>query len=212
MVRFRPEHDADIVAREALLDAALGPFRRLKTSERLREGRRPAPGLSFVASVDQRVVGTVRLWSITAGPARPALLLGPLAVDAGMRKAGIGAGLMNTAIGHALELGHRAILLVGAPAYYHRFGFTSAQTAALRLPGPSDPERLLARELVSGALAGASGLIGATGRLARREGGTRRSSIAHSAMQRSDIGTAGHQRAFLRMLFGCRRVSDPCPS
>jgi predicted N-acetyltransferase YhbS len=183
MVRFRPEHDADLVAREALLDAALGPFRRLKTSERLREGRLPAPGLSFVASVDQRIVGTVRLWLITAGPARPALLLGPLAVDAGMRKAGIGAGLVNTAIGHALELDHRAILLVGAPAYYHRFGFTSAQTGALRLPGPSDPERLLALELVSGALAGASGLIVATGRLARREGGTRRSSVAHNAMQ-----------------------------
>jgi predicted N-acetyltransferase YhbS len=183
MVRFRPEHDADIVAREALLDAALGPFRRLKTCERLREGRLPAPGLSFVASVDQRLVGTVRLWTITAGPARPALLLGPLAVDAGMRKAGIDAGLVNTAIGHALELGHRAILLVGAHAYYQRFGFTSAQTGALRLPGPSDPERLLALELVSGALAGASGLISATGRLARREGGTRRSSSAHRAMQ-----------------------------
>ena len=182
MVRFRPERDADIVAREALLDAALGPFRRLKTSERLREGRLPAPGLSFVASVDQRLVGTVRLWSITAGPTRPALLLGPLAVDAGMREAGIGAGLVNTAIAHALQLGHRAILLVGAPAYYHRFGFTSAQTGALWLPGPSDPERLLALELVSGALAGASGLIGATGRLARPESGTRRSSIAHGAM------------------------------
>jgi predicted N-acetyltransferase YhbS len=115
MVRFRREHDADIVARETLLDAALGPFRRLKTSERLREGRLPAPGLSFVASVDQRLVGTVRLWSITAGPARPALLLGPLAVDAAMRAAGIGAGLVNTAVAHALQLGHRAILLVGGP-------------------------------------------------------------------------------------------------
>jgi predicted N-acetyltransferase YhbS len=182
MVRFRREHDADIVARETLLDAALGPFRRLKTSERLRKGRLPAPGLSFVASVDQRLVGTVRLWSITAGPARPALLLGPLAVDAAMRAAGIGAGLVNTAVAHALQLGHRAILLVGAPAYYGRFGFTSARTGALWLPGPSDPERLLALELVDGALVGASGLIGATGRLARREGGTRRSSVAHRAM------------------------------
>jgi predicted N-acetyltransferase YhbS len=177
MVRFRQEQGADIAARDVLLDAALGPFRRLKTSERLREGRLPAAGLSFVASAERRLVGTVRLWSITAGPAHPALLLGPLAVDAGMREAGIGTALVNTAIARALRLGHRAILLVGAPAYYGRFGFTSAQTGALWLPGPSDPERLLALELVSGALAGASGLIGATGRLAPTEIGRRRSTM-----------------------------------
>jgi len=82
MVRIRQERGSDIVAREALLDAAFGPFRRLKTSERLRQGRLPAAGLSFVASAGQRLVGTVRLWSISAGSGRLALLLGPLAVDA----------------------------------------------------------------------------------------------------------------------------------
>ena len=49
--------------------------------ERLRAGRAPARGLSFVAVEDGRIVGTVRLWDVAAGPARPALLLGPLAVD-----------------------------------------------------------------------------------------------------------------------------------
>jgi predicted N-acetyltransferase YhbS len=182
MVRLRQEHGADVVARDALLDAALGPFRRLKTSERLREARLPAAGLSFVASADGRLVGSVRLWSTTAGPARPALLLGPLAVDAGLRNFGIGAALVNIAIERALRLGHRAILLVGSPAYYGRFGFTNARTGGLWLPGPSDPERLLALELVSGALEGASGLMGATERLAPSRTGTRRSSTPSGAM------------------------------
>ena len=56
-----------------------------RPSERLREGRLPADGLSFVAVEGGRLVGTVRLWHVTAGPGRPALLLGPLAVASGLR-------------------------------------------------------------------------------------------------------------------------------
>ena len=46
--------------------------------------RRPAAGeaLSLVAQDDGRLVGTVRLWNVSAGPAAaPPSLLGPLAVD-----------------------------------------------------------------------------------------------------------------------------------
>jgi predicted N-acetyltransferase YhbS len=77
------------------LQAARGPWRR--TCERLREGRLPAYGLSFVATTKTGVVGTVRLWQVSAGPARPALLLGPLAVDDAWRGLGIGAALMSRA-------------------------------------------------------------------------------------------------------------------
>ena len=60
---------------------------------------------------------------------------------------------------------HRAVLLVGDATYYWRFGFSGEKTAALWLPGPYERDRLLARELMPGALDGARGLIGATGRL-----------------------------------------------
>ena len=74
------ERSTDIPARERLLDAAFGPARVAKTSERLREGRFAAEGLSFVAGENGRLVGTARLWDIAAGLGRPALLLGPVAV------------------------------------------------------------------------------------------------------------------------------------
>ena len=55
----------DVAAREALLDRAMGPGRRRKSSEKLRRGRLPADGLAFVArDADGRVVGTVRLWDV----------------------------------------------------------------------------------------------------------------------------------------------------
>ena len=62
MITIRQEKPADVAAREALLDLAYGPVRFRKTSERLRAGRQPAGGLSFVAVDDGRIVGTVRLW------------------------------------------------------------------------------------------------------------------------------------------------------
>ena len=58
----------------------------------------------------------------------------------------------------------RAVLLVGDAPYYGRFGFSNEKTAALWLPGPYEPHRLLACELNPGALDGARGLISASGR------------------------------------------------
>src|SRR5262249_44532421 len=108
-------------------------------------------------------VGSVRLWHISAGPARPALLLGPLAVDDTWRGLGFGAALMRRATEAAQRLGHQAVLLVGDAPYYGRFGFSADKTASLWMPGPYQKDRLLGRELVAGALDGAGGLISATG-------------------------------------------------
>ena len=163
MTTIRHERSTDIAARERLLDTAFGPARFAKASERLREDRFAADGLSFVAIEDGRLVGTARLWNVSAGLGRPVLLLGPLAVAADARNRGIGAALVQRVLREARRLGHRVVLLVGDASYYGRFGFSAAKTGALRLPGPFEPERLLGIELKAGALDGARGLIRATG-------------------------------------------------
>jgi predicted N-acetyltransferase YhbS len=165
MITLRHERPSDVKAREALLDEAFGDTRSRKASQRLRDGRLPAEGLSFIAADGGRVIGTARLWNVACGSGQPALLLGPVAVAADCRNRGVGAGLVRRALRDARRLGHGAIILVGDAPYYSRFGFTGEKAAEISMPGPFERHRLLALELVPGALDGANGLLCATGRL-----------------------------------------------
>ena len=182
MFEIRHETPFDAPVRDALLDRCFGEARFAKTSERLREGRLPAEGLAFCATRDARLVATLRLWNVEAGPSRAALLLGPVAVEPQLQGVGIGARLIGHALAHAVGLGHVAVLLVGDQSYYGRFGFARHTVAGLDLPGPYDPERFLGLELAPDALAGSNGLVQATGAAApwrldadavRREGAAR---------------------------------------
>jgi predicted N-acetyltransferase YhbS len=164
---IRAERASDVAAREALLDASFGGNRRARTCQRLREGRAPAEGLAFTAVHRGRLVGTVRLWHVSAGGI-PALVLGPLAVDSACRNLGIGAALVTHALAAAKARGHGAVILLGDAPYYARFGFSTQKTGELALPGPFERERLLGLELRQGALHGAWGMIVPAGMTARR--------------------------------------------
>jgi predicted N-acetyltransferase YhbS len=159
---IRSERTSDVVAREALLDACFGENRHMRTCQRLRDGRAPAEGLALSAVCPGRLVGTLRLWHVSAGGVR-ALVLGPLAVDPSCRELGVGAALMNHALAAAKARGHGAVVLLGDAPYYARFGFSALKTGELSLPGPFERDRLLGLELREGALDGAWGMIAPTG-------------------------------------------------
>lgn len=170
------ETAGDVGPRDRLLDRAMAPNWRRKASEKIRRGRLPA--FAFVVRDEAgAVVGTVRLWDIgfggmTAGGGGPAgqgagaLMLGPLAVDPSLRSAGIGGALMRHAIAAAQRAGHAAIVLVGDPDYYGRFGFSAEKTGALAMPGPFETHRLLALALKPGGLDDAAGIVRPAGRKA----------------------------------------------
>jgi predicted N-acetyltransferase YhbS len=155
---IRGERASDVAAREALLDACFGADRHTRTCQRLRDGHTPAEGLALSAVARGKLVGTLRLWHVSVG-GKPALVLGPLAVDEASRKLGVGAALMERAVAVAGQRGHGAVILLGDAPYYARFGFSADKTGELRLPGPFDRDRLLGYELREGALDGASGMI-----------------------------------------------------
>jgi predicted N-acetyltransferase YhbS len=155
---IRDERSSDVVAREALLDVCFGANRDVRPCQRLRDGFEPAEGLAFSATAYGRLIGSVRLWHVSAGDAS-ALMLGPLAVDPSCRSLGVGKALMQRALAATKASGHPAVILLGDAPYYARFGFSALKTGELSLPGPFERDRLLGLELRHGALDGASGVI-----------------------------------------------------
>ncbi|WP_292033556.1 MULTISPECIES: GNAT family N-acetyltransferase [unclassified Brevundimonas] len=137
-VRIVRERAGDAVAIDALVLAAFGPGRFAKTAERLREAAALAAG--FCAFEDERLIGSVRLWSIKVGAAR-SVFLGPIAVDAASRRGGLGADLVQACIEEARAMKLDGVLLVGDPPYFSRFGFVDAPNADLA--GPVDRRRVM---------------------------------------------------------------------
>ena len=147
--RIAPEAAADRDEVDALVMAAFGPGRFAKTAERIRESARIAA--AFTARDNGRLVGSVRLWSITVD-GLDALFLGPIAVAGDARRGGLGADLVGACIGEAQHRSVAGVLLVGDPPYFSRFGFQPAP--AVRLPGPADPHRILWLPITSAAPSG----------------------------------------------------------
>lgn len=150
----RAEQVGDVETIERIVLEAFGPGRFAKTAERLREGAGIEVG--FVACLDGRALGSVRLWPIRVGET-PCLFLGPIAVQRSERSEGLGAALVQACIDHARTNGSAGILLVGDAPYFGRFGF--ARIGGVSMPGPVDPARLLwlpiAVETVAGSVSSA---------------------------------------------------------
>lgn len=165
---IEPQQPGDAAAIEILLDRAFGPDRLAKTSYRYRRRTSEIPGLSFVArETGGRLLGTLRFWPVLIGAdphtgshtgthiGTPALLLGPLAVA--RENDGIGGALIERGLAAARAKGHGIVLLVGEAEYYARFGFTPASSCGLFMPG--EPDRLMAREILPGAMDGVRGPV-----------------------------------------------------
>lgn len=163
MIVFVPLSTVDGAAVEALLDRAFGPDRHSRTAYKVRGPAAPLAALSLAAVADGRLIGTIQCWPVRLhgddGEARPLVMIGPVAVDPGFQRDGIGRQLMTRALDAARAEGlDDALMLIGDPEYYGRFfGFDATHTADWRLPGPVERHRLLAR---GDAVPAVAGLLG----------------------------------------------------
>lgn len=154
----------------ALSARAFGPGRFARTAYRVREGMEPVAELSLTGWHEGRLAGSIRFTAVSVGGEEGALLLGPLVVAPEFVGRGCGRRLVREGLERAAKLGYRVVLLVGNMPYYARFGFTPVPAGQVTFPGPVDPGRILAVELVAGALAGYRGMVrGAAQRPSRNQ-------------------------------------------
>jgi predicted N-acetyltransferase YhbS len=152
----RPEDGPQISALHA---RAFGPGRFARTAYRIREGSGPFSRYCRVCLLDKRIIAALRFTPIRIGGTDGALLLGPLAVDPEFANRGHGRGLVREGMDAARAEGLALVLLVGDEPYYARLGFVRVPPGQIALPGPVDPQRLLAAELRPGALSDYRGWV-----------------------------------------------------
>ncbi len=105
---------------------------------------------SLVAEADGAPVGHILFtWLETQGPLKAAALA-PMAVRPGHQKRGVGAALIAAGLEAARRAGAHAVIVLGHPEYYPRFGFSAA--LAERVDAPFSGEAFMALELLPGAL------------------------------------------------------------
>ncbi|MGM0586142.1 MAG: GNAT family N-acetyltransferase [Pseudomonadota bacterium] len=158
VMRERPEDGVEV---ELLFDTCFAPGRTALSSYRLREDVEPVRELCLVARDEyDAVAGAIRFWPVRVGKTgAPALLLGPVAVHPTRQGEGLAGILIGQALERAAELGWTRVALVGDEPYYGRFGFSRELGRRLQMPPPTNPARVLARELAPGAWEGVEGEI-----------------------------------------------------
>ena len=153
MITLQDETAEDWWEVEALFDLAFAPGREALSSYRLRDGVAPVAGLCRIArDLDGTLAAAIRHWPVRVG-GHPALLLGPIAVHPTRQGEGLGALLTEDAMERAT--GWDRVLLVGDAPYYGRFGFS--RLSGVRMPPPTNPDRVLGRALRPGAWEGVAG-------------------------------------------------------
>ena len=127
------------------------------SSYRLREGREPEKELSLIMRDESGVLlAAIRFWRIEITPSGvAALLLGPIAVHPTAQGAGYGSFLINEALKRAALQNWSRIILIGDASYYNRFGFKKNHQIAF--PPPTNPSRILVKELAKNAFNGIYG-------------------------------------------------------
>jgi putative acetyltransferase len=157
-MQIREEVPGDVEEIATLLDLAFGGTEESRLVADLRAD--DAVIAALVAVEHGRVLGHVLYSELpieTDGKPLRAAALAPLAVLPAHQRQGIGAALVRAGLAVCQDRGVAAVVVLGDPDYYPRFGFSA--TAARNLRAPFRGPAFMAKDLVRGCLDGVNGTV-----------------------------------------------------
>ncbi len=125
----------------------------------LREQAQPL--ISLIAEDDDAIVGHIMFSPVTLSGHLALRIMGlaPMAVAPGHQRKGIGSALVRAGLEQCKQLGFGAVVVLGHPAYYPRFGFSSSARFGIGCEYDVPEEVFMVAELQAGFLDGASGKV-----------------------------------------------------
>jgi len=156
-ITVRPETAEDIRAIDVVHISAFGGEAEAQLVSALRGSATYNRELSLVAELGGRIVGHVLLTRVPLrkdGAEKNVLALGPMSVVPSQSHRGIGSELINASIKLAKDKGYGAIVVLGHPEYYKRFGFVQARDLQVSCNLPAPEDALTVMEIVAANLAG----------------------------------------------------------
>jgi putative acetyltransferase len=159
VTEIRLEKPEDILAIRAVQEQAFRSVNEARLVDLLRKANQAL--ISLVAIRDEQVVGHVLFSPITLTPAARGLQgvgLAPVGVLPQFQKLGIGSNLVRKGLEDCKQAGHDFVVVLGAPEYYGRFGFSRASSFGLQNEYGVDDE-FMAMELKGGVLSAVNALV-----------------------------------------------------
>lgn len=159
-IHIRREQSGDEAPIAHVNDAAFGGSVEARIVDAARRAGHAA--ISLVAVDGSRITGHILFTPIVLDPpAAPLRMLGlgPMAVLPEFQRHGIGSRLAEAGLRECAQAGCQAVVVIGHPEFYPRFGFRPAGAYGLRNEFGVDGDAFMVLELVPGALSDQRGLV-----------------------------------------------------
>jgi putative acetyltransferase len=157
-MRVRSEESRDRAAIHSLNTVSFGRLAEADLVDALRDQANPL--VSLVAEIGDTIVGHILFSPVSVIPFEHlrTMALGPMAVAPEHQRKGVGSALVREGLRQCRELGCQAVVVLGQPEYYPRFGFVPAVRHLIRSEYDVPDNVFMVAELEAGALRGVSGI------------------------------------------------------